>query len=117
MPPEPTVLSQRYALEELIARGGMASVYRARDEVLARLVAVKVLLPELAEDRAFLERFRREALAAAALTHPNIIAIFDSGETTDPDGATQPFIVMEYCSGGTLADLANGQPMEADRVR
>jgi serine/threonine-protein kinase len=117
VPPELTVLNDRYALESLIAKGGMASVYRARDEVLARLVAVKILLPDLAGDAGFLERFRREALAAAALTHPNIISIYDTGEESGPDGTPQHFIVMEYCSGGTLTDLSHGEPLDPERAR
>ena len=89
------MLSERYALDEEIATGGMATVYRARDEVLARTVAVKILLPSLADDASFLERFRREALAAARLTHPNIVSIYDTGtETTG--GVEQHFIVMEF---------------------
>ena len=111
------MLSNRYALEELIAKGGMASVYRARDDVLARPVAVKILLADLAADAAFLERFRREALAAAGLTHPNIIAIFDTGEESDASGVVQHFMVMEYCGGGTLANLAGGKPLPADKVK
>src|SRR5688572_22217002 len=83
----------------------MASVFRARDEVLARTVAVKILHPKLADDESFLERFRREALAAARLTHPNIVSIYDTGTDSGPDG-NQHFIVMEFCGGGTLADLA-----------
>src|SRR5688500_12930934 len=110
------VLSERYALEELIASGGMGSVYRARDEVLARTVAVKVLHPALAEDEAFLERFRREALAAARITHPNIVSIYDTGTEQAADG-DRHFIVMEYCGGGTLEDLATTEgPLDPDRI-
>ena len=110
------MLSERYALDELVASGGMASVYRARDEVLARTVAVKILHPALAEDADFLERFRREALAAARLTHPNIVSIYDTGTETGPDG-DRHFIVMEYCGGGTLADLAAREgPLETGRI-
>lgn len=110
------MLSERYALDELVASGGMASVYRARDEVLARTVAVKILHPKLAGDESFLERFRREALAAARLTHPNIVSIYDTGTESGPDG-DQHFIVMEFCGGGTLADLAAAEgPLDAGRI-
>lgn len=114
--PELGVLSGRYALDELVAAGGMASVYRARDEVLARTVAVKILHPKLAQDESFLERFRREALAAARLTHPNIVSIYDTGTEAGNDGEHH-FIVMEFCGGGTLADLAAAEgPLEPDRI-
>jgi tRNA A-37 threonylcarbamoyl transferase component Bud32 len=114
--PELGMLSGRYALDELVAAGGMASVYRARDEVLARTVAVKILHPRLAEDESFLERFRREALAAARLTHPNIVSIYDTGTESGPDG-DQHFIVMEFCGGGTLADLAAAEgPLDTTRI-
>ena len=110
------MLSERYALDELVASGGMASVYRARDEVLARTVAVKILHPGLAEDADFLERFRREALSAARLTHPNIVSIYDTGTEAGPDG-DRHFIVMEYCGGGTLADLAEREgPLDTGRI-
>ena len=74
-PVEPRVFSNRYELTHLIARGGMAQVYRARDRELDRPVALKVLFPELSVDRAFVERFRREAQAAANLSHPNIVPV------------------------------------------
>lgn len=107
MAPEATNLAERYVLESTIATGGMGTVWRARDDVLARTVAVKVLHPQLADDPAFLSRFRREALAAARLTHPNIVAIYDTGThaSDDDDTPDRHFIVMEYCGGGTLLDL------------
>jgi eukaryotic-like serine/threonine-protein kinase len=101
-------LAERYVLETEIARGGMASVWRARDQVLARPVAVKVLHRHLSEDDGFIERFRREALAAARLAHPNIVAIYDTGSETSEDGMERHYIVMEYCDGGTLADINAG---------
>ena len=114
MPQE--LLSERYALESLIARGGMAAVYRARDQVLARTVAVKVLEPRLSEDESFLERFRREALAAARLTHPHIVSIYDTG-TDESSDLERHFIVMEYCGGGTLAALISREgPLDPGRV-
>ena len=97
-----TVIGGRYRLEELVASGGMAAVWRATDEVLARTVAVKVLHPKLADDEAFLERFRHEALAAASLTHPNVVAIYDTGSDRGGD-REQHYIVMEFCGDGTLA--------------
>ena len=115
MPQEIVTLADRYALETPVADGGMATVWRARDEVLARTVAVKILHPHLAEDQSFVERFRREALAAARLTHPNIVSIFDTG-TDDTPGRSRHFIVMEFCGGGTLADLAAGEPLSPERV-
>jgi hypothetical protein len=91
------VLAGRYRLVEPIARGGMAEVWEAHDEVLARPVAVKILHPHLAEDPGFVERFRREAVAAARLNHPGIVATYDTGED---DGVA--FIVMELVRGHTL---------------
>ena len=92
--------SQRYQITHLIARGGMAMVYRAEDTLLHRPVALKVLYPELSSDPTFVERFRREAQAAANLSHPNIVPVFDWGE----DAGTY-FIVMELVEGTSLADV------------
>src|SRR5580658_275833 len=94
----PRVLSGRYELSHLVARGGMAEVYRATDRLLDRPVALKVLFPELSVDRSFVERFRREAQAAANLSHPNIVPVFDWGE----DDGTY-FIVMEFIDGRPLS--------------
>ncbi|MGH3849440.1 MAG: protein kinase domain-containing protein, partial [Pseudonocardiaceae bacterium] len=99
------VLADRYRIDHLIARGGMAEVWRAEDTVLARSVAVKVLLPHLAADASFLARFRREAIAAARLSHPNIVATYDTG--VDHDLA---FIVMELVEGLTLRDAMSRSP-------
>src|SRR5580658_4203236 len=112
-PPEtPRVLSGRYELSHLVARGGMAEVYRAHDRLLDRPVALKVLFPELSVDRAFVERFRREAQAAANLSHPNIVPVFDWGE----DGGTY-FIVMEFIDGRALSSiLRSAGPMHPDRA-
>jgi serine/threonine protein kinase len=108
----PRVFSDRYELTHLIARGGMAQVYRAMDRQLERPVALKVLFPELSVDRTFVERFRREAQAAANLSHPNIVPVFDWGED---DGSY--FIVMEFIDGRPLsAVLRDPQPLRrADR--
>jgi eukaryotic-like serine/threonine-protein kinase len=110
-------LAERYALDSSIASGGMATVWLARDDILARPVAVKILHPHLSEDAAFVARFRREALAAARLSHPNIVSIYDTGSQTYPDGTDRHFIVMEYCSGGTLAAVIDERgPMEPERA-
>src|SRR4051812_27210446 len=94
------VFSSRYEIERHLARGGMAEVYVARDTLLDRPVALKVLFPELSADPTFVERFRREAQAAANLNHPNIVSVFDWGEADNTY-----FIVMEYVDGPTLRDL------------
>jgi len=96
----PRVFSGRYEITHLVARGGMAEVYRAHDRLLDRPVALKVLFPELSVDRAFVERFRREAQAAANLSHPNIVPVFDWGEDTGTY-----YIVMEYIDGQPLSQL------------
>ena len=79
---EGRVLAGRYAVGGALGRGGMAEVYLATDRVLDRPVAVKVLSAWLASDDAFVERFRREALAAARLSHPSLVAVYDAGRTT-----------------------------------
>jgi serine/threonine-protein kinase len=108
----PRVFSERYELNHLIARGGMAEVYRARDRLLDRPVALKVLFPELSVDRSFVERFRREAQAAANLSHPNIVPVFDWGE----DSGTY-FIVMEFVDGRPLSSiLKSAGPLSAERT-
>jgi serine/threonine-protein kinase len=97
---EPRMLGDRYEIEEKLGRGGMATVYRGRDRVLGRPVAVKVLAQKYADDEKFVTRFRREAQASARLNHENIVSVFDTGDT---DG--QHYIVMELVEGETLADL------------
>lgn len=92
-----TLLAHRYRLDALLARGGMADVWRATDTVLGRDVAVKVLHPHLADDPAFVDRFRTEAVAAARLRHPSIVAVFDT--CSDPGAEA---IVMELIAGVTL---------------
>jgi serine/threonine-protein kinase len=93
------VYTNRYEIVRHLARGGMAEVYLAHDQLLDRRVALKVLFPEFARDPAFVQRFRREAQAAANLNHPNIVAVFDWGEE---DGTY--FIVMEYVEGRSLRE-------------
>jgi beta-lactam-binding protein with PASTA domain/tRNA A-37 threonylcarbamoyl transferase component Bud32 len=108
----PRVFSERYELNHLIARGGMAEVYRAHDRLLDRPVALKVLFPELSIDRSFVERFRREAQAAANLSHHNIVPVFDWGEDTGTY-----FIVMEFIDGRPLSSiLKSAGPLSAERT-
>lgn len=108
----PTVFNGRYELLRHIARGGMADVYLARDELLSRDVALKVLFPEFANDPNFVERFRREAQAAANLNHPNIVGIYDWGQ----ERGTY-YIVMEHVAGQTMADVvANSGPVPPQRA-
>lgn len=95
-----TVFGGRYELNRRVARGGMADVFLARDQLLGRPVAIKVLFPEYASDPTFVERFRREAQNAASLNHPNIVAIYDWGE----ESGTY-YIVMEYVEGQSLAQI------------
>ena len=107
---EGRILDGRYQLGSLLGVGGMARVYVATDRVLERQVAVKVLSPSDAQDPLFVERFRREARAAARLNHPNIVAVFDSGSDAD-----QPYLVMEYVPGESLAQLLARQGRLAPR--
>ena len=106
------LLSGRYRIVRHVARGGMAEVYLGHDELLDRTVAIKVLIPERASDASFVERFRREAKAAAGLNHHNIVGVHDFGED---DG--QYFMVMEYVEGPTLRDVIRGDgPMGPERA-
>src|SRR6266545_4884708 len=108
----PLLLGDRYEVGRLLGAGGMAEVFEGRDRLLARRVAIKVLLAEFAQDPSFLVRFKREAQAAASLSHPNIVAVYDTGV----EGATN-FIVMEYVEGRTLRDLLRiGGPPPPDRA-
>ena len=104
-----TLLGGRYELDEVIGRGGMAEVWRARDTRLQRDVAVKRLRLDLASDNTFQARFRREAQAAAGLNHPNIVAVYDTGEEADAaSGVMVPYIVMELIEGVTLREVLRG---------
>jgi len=98
------LLGNRYRLGDRIGRGGMSEVYRGRDERLGRDVAVKVLRADLAGDPAVRARFHREVRRAAALNHPAIVAVYDTGETAGQTGPV-PYIVMEYVDGDTLRDV------------
>lgn len=98
------VLAGRYELHRQLATGGSADVFLARDQLLNRPVAVKILNATLSEDEAFVERLRREAQLVASLNHQNIVGVFDQGEH---EGA--PFIVMEYVDGRSLADILRSE--------
>ena len=122
MSEQPRVLSGRYRVDEMIGRGGMATVYRGEDLTLGRAVAIKILDPSLASDSVFRTRFRLEAQAASRMSHPAIVRVFDAGEdtVTDQDGGTRPvpYIVMELVQGRLLKDvLAEGPLSVADAVR
>ncbi len=112
---ERPVFNDRYEIQQRIGRGGMADVFLARDRLLDRPVAIKVLFPEFATDPNFVERFRREAQSAANLNHPNIVGVYDWGR----QGPTY-FMAMEYVPGRTLADIlkANGKlhPHQASEI-
>ena len=104
--PATNVVGGRYELGDLLGRGGMAEVRRAIDRRLGRPVAVKQLRADLATDPTFQARFRREAQSAAGLNHPNIVAVYDTGEEPDPQtGVAVPYIVMELVEGPTLRDI------------
>src|SRR5919204_1438281 len=106
-----SLLAGRYEINSLLGQGGMAEVYSALDRMLGRLVAVKVLRDTLAEDRRAVARFRREARAVAAVSHPGIVSIHDVGT----EGAT-PFMVMELVAGETLSQLIwREAPLPIDR--
>ncbi|HPU13955.1 MAG TPA: Stk1 family PASTA domain-containing Ser/Thr kinase [Aeromicrobium sp.] len=110
-------LGGRYEVGEMIGRGGMADVRAGRDTRLGRAVAIKMLRPDLAADETFQERFRREAQSAASLNHPSIVAVYDTGETTDKNGGHVPYIVMELVEGRTLRDvLRDGRKILPERA-
>ncbi|MDQ0799108.1 Stk1 family PASTA domain-containing Ser/Thr kinase [Arthrobacter sp. SLBN-112] len=114
------VLSGRYELGGLIGRGGMADVYRGTDTRLGRTVAIKLLRPDMARDPQFQARFKREAQAVAALNHPAIVAIFDTGEHLVHDGSAEdvrmPYIVMEFVEGKTLRDMIRAKEVTIDHA-
>jgi serine/threonine-protein kinase len=112
----PRLLSNRYELGETLGYGGMSEVHKGRDVRLGRDVAVKVLRADLARDPQFQERFRREAQNAAALNHPAIVAVYDTGETRTENGPL-PYIVMEYVDGRTLRDIVKTEgPLPGQRA-
>ncbi|MEU5691083.1 Stk1 family PASTA domain-containing Ser/Thr kinase [Actinosynnema sp. NPDC020468] len=112
----PRLLSNRYELGETLGYGGMSEVHKGRDVRLGRDVAIKVLRADLARDTQFQERFRREAQNSAALNHPAIVAVYDTGETSTEYGPL-PYIVMEFVDGRTLRDIVKTQgPMSGKRA-
>jgi serine/threonine-protein kinase len=106
-----SLLKGRYQVERLLGRGGMASVWRARDEVLDRAVAVKLLSDTISSDPEFLARFRREARVAAGLWHPNLIGVYDYAERTE-----RPYLVMEFVPGGDLATRIKHGAIDCERL-
>ncbi|MGW6443686.1 Stk1 family PASTA domain-containing Ser/Thr kinase [Lentzea sp. NPDC055074] len=112
----PRLLSNRYELGETLGYGGMSEVHKGRDVRLGRDVAIKVLRADLARDSQFQERFRREAQNSAALNHPAIVAVYDTGETQTEYGPL-PYIVMEFVDGRTLRDIVKTQgPLSGKRA-
>ncbi|WP_374727450.1 Stk1 family PASTA domain-containing Ser/Thr kinase [Haloactinomyces albus] len=110
----PRLLSDRYEIGDTLGYGGMSEVHSGRDIRLGRDVAVKVLRADLARDPTFQLRFRREAQNAAALNHPAIVAVYDTGETESENGPL-PYIVMEYVNGRTLRDIVKAEGPLAPR--
>ena len=116
----PRVLSDRYEIGELLGRGGMADVYKARDIRLGRSVAIKMLRADVARDSQLQARFRREAQAVAGLNNPFIVAVYDTGEhvvtNQGHDSSHVPYIVMEYVHGKTLRDLIRSKSLTIDQA-
>ncbi|WP_051966453.1 serine/threonine-protein kinase [Kitasatospora mediocidica] len=111
------MLGDRYRLTERLGGGAMGEVWCADDGVLERQVAVKILLPSLLDDAAFMERFRREAKLLAAVNHPGIVEVYDYGESTGGSVTRVAYIVMELITGRPLDEvLAEGGPMAADQA-
>lgn len=110
------LVATRYRLGKVLGRGGMALVYKAWDTRLNRDVAIKFIRPALASDPAMLRRFSREAQSAGGLSHPNIVAIYDTGTSQLPDDDTNleiPFIVMELIEGQTIQELMTARRIDA----
>ena len=103
------VLDGRYEITERLARGGMATVYRGIDTRLTRTVAVKIMHVGLGDDVEFARKFDREARAAARLSHPNVVSVFDQGADVVDGHVVRPYIVMEYVEGRTLRDVVNAE--------
>ena len=112
-----SLLAGRYEITAPIAIGGMGEVWKARDQVLDRIVAAKVLKSEYTGDPSFLARFRNEARHTAALTHPNIASVYDYGETVDDTGTQQlAFLVMEFVEGQPLVTILHDEGAAARRL-
>lgn len=105
------LLARRYRLIDQIGAGGMSVIWRSRDEVLDRVVALKVLAPELAADRRYRDLVREEARSAAQLVHLNVTAVHDYGEMIAPDGEVTAFVVMELLSGESLEQRLTAGPL------
>jgi serine/threonine-protein kinase len=111
------LLGGRYQVGELLGYGGMAEVHQGRDSRLGRDVAIKLLRADLARDATFQMRFSREAQNAAALNHPAIVAVYDTGEEYAPTGESLPYIVMEYVNGRTLKEVLTAEgPLQPRRA-
>src|SRR6266542_3120097 len=113
------LLGGRYQVGELLGYGGMAEVHRGRDLRLGRDVAIKTLRTDLARDATFQLRFRREAQNAAALNHPAIVAVYDTGDERGPAGEELPYIVMEFVNGRTLKEVIRASHLvriQADHI-
>ena len=105
-------LGGRYELIEIVGEGGMSTVYKTRDKILDRIVAVKILKDEFSRDQGFVEKFKTEALSAASISHPNIVNIYDVGMD-----ANVHYIVMEYVDGQTLKDVIRQQaPLPVEKA-
>ena len=118
---EPRLVGGRYEVGHLLGYGGMAEVHLGRDVRLGRRVALKILRSDLARDPSFQTRFRREAQSAGSLNHPSIVAVYDTGEDSIPNGnggsEIVPFIVMEYVEGRTLREVLSTETrLEPDRA-
>jgi serine/threonine-protein kinase len=105
------LLARRYRLIDLIGAGGMSVIWRARDEILDRIVALKVLAPELAADQRYRDLVREEARNAAQLVHPHVTAVHDYGEEVAPDGTVTAFVVMELLAGESLERRLTAGPL------
>lgn len=106
-----TILGNRYEIIRKIGDGGMAFVYEAKDRLLNRIVAVKVLRPEFVDDEEFLAKFKREAEAVANISHPNIVNVYDVG----CDGKVN-YIVMEYVDGQNLKEIMKNEGTDRKSV-
>src|SRR5262249_52026705 len=110
----PSLIGRRighYEITALLGKGGMATVYRARQLNIPREVAIKIIKPDLVETKEFLHRFRREAETIASLSHPHILKLFDYGKYRD-----QVYLVMELLPGGSLAALIHQEVISLERV-
>ena len=105
--PAGSILADKFLIEKVLGRGGMAIVFKAKQLLMDRSVAIKMMLPEVAKDKTTAQRFQREAKNASRLRHPNVITIYDYGVT--PEG--QPFIVMDYLQGNSLEDILEQERM------